>query len=134
MNCDFLFGADGSFTSAGKISSYGVKKIKDGYYGIVGHTKDQGDILLSEGWSTVDSAQRCLEEFIKAACNALGEGDGMFKLGLPKDFCPREYAQGYVDDLSNESKSKMEDIYTNSPVGKYNDLAELTQDKLDSIF
>jgi len=134
MNCDFLFSADGSFSSAGDISSFGVKKIKDGYYGVTGYVKEQGDILMSEGWTTLEAAQRCLEEFIKALCNALGGGDGLFKLGLPSDFCPREYAQSYIDDLGSMGKAKMEDIYTNSPIGDYQDLAKLSQDKLANIF
>ena len=134
MNCDFLFSSDGSFTSAGDISSFGVKKVKDGYYGVIGYINDQGEILMSEGWSTLEAAQRCLGEFIKAMCNAMGNGDGLFKLGLPNDFCPREYAQSYVDDAGDIGKSAMEDVYEDSPIGKYNDLSELAQGQLDDIF
>jgi len=134
MNCDFLFASDGSFTSAGNISSFGVKKIKDGYYGVTGYIKEQGEILMSEGWTTLEAAQRCLEEFIKAMCNTMGEGDGLFKLGLPSDFCPREYAQSYINKVEDIGKSAMEDIYKDSPIADYQDLSELSQDKLDSIF
>jgi len=134
MNCDFLFSGNGSFFSAKDISLFEVKKIKDGYYAIIAYVKNQGEIILSEGWSTLESAQRCLEEFIKAICNALGKGDGLFKVTLPSDFCPREYAQSYIDDLSNMGKAKMEEIYTSTPLGKYDELARLTQEKLDSIF
>lgn len=134
MNCDFLFSSDGSFTSAGDIGSFGVKKVKDGYYGVTGYIKDQGDILMSEGWSTLEAAQRCLEEFIKAICNAMGEGDGLFKLGLPADFCPREYAQSYVDEAGDIGKAAMEDVYEDSPISQYTNLSKLRQDKLDGIF
>jgi len=133
MDCNFLFGKDGSFNSLDSIKGYGVEKVKDGYNNIVAYGQDQKKILLSEGWTTTKSAIRCLQEFINKLCQAIG-GVGLFKIGLPSDFCPRAYAKQYIDEAQEEISATMDSIYNSDAVTGYNDMASSVQDKIDSIF